>query len=218
MNLTSVSYKRYCVYSPRDPINLFMSLWDYSKLGDVYGMPLERYALADKSGRLADRKRVKLRLVGRNQMLFDFGLEPRHFDDEEAVRRKILEIDEAFDMVLMADRFEESVALLREALCWTHEDVSYLKLNARQGGKKTPPLSAAARRALRHWLRADFMLYDHFRNKFDGLVAGKGGRWMRRETEILSATNKIVRDKCVIEEMEYAKLPKIYRVVQQNLH
>ena len=49
------------MYSPRDPIELFTSLWDYSKLGDVYGMPLERYALADKSGRLADRKRVKLR-------------------------------------------------------------------------------------------------------------------------------------------------------------
>ena len=41
---------------------------------------------------------------------------------------------------------------------------------------------------------------------------------MEREIEILSATNKIVREKCVIEEMEYSKLPKIYRVAQLNLH
>ena len=73
----------------RDPIDLFTSLWDYAKLGDVYRMPLERYALSDKTGSLADRKRIMLRHVGRNQMLFDFGLDPRHFDDEEMVRRKI---------------------------------------------------------------------------------------------------------------------------------
>ena len=56
-------------------------------------------------------------------------------------------------MVLIADRFEESVVLLREALCWTHEDVSYLKLNARRDGEKSP-LSDAARTALKDWLRA----------------------------------------------------------------
>ena len=79
--------------SLRDPIDLFTSLWDYAKLGEVYGMPLKRYALSEKSGRLADRKRIMLRHMGRNQMLFDFGLDPRHFDDEEMVKRKIEEID-----------------------------------------------------------------------------------------------------------------------------
>ena len=114
-------------------------------------------------------------------------------------------------MVLIADRFEESVVLLREALCWTHDDVSYLKLNARQGGKRSPPLSAAARSTLREWLRADFMLYDHFRGKFDDLVGGMSVSRMASEREILSATNKIVRDNCVIEEAEYSKLPEMYR-------
>ena len=56
------------------------------------------------------------------------------------------------------------------------------------------------------------MLYDHFRQKFDDLVADHSE--MTSEREVLSATNRIVRDKCVIEEAEYSKLPKIYRVVQ----
>ena len=33
------------------------------------------------------------------------------------------------------DRFEESVVLLRNALCWTYKDVAYLKLNAREGSR-----------------------------------------------------------------------------------
>ena len=115
-------------------------------------------------------------------------------------------------MVLIAERFEESIVMLRRALCWTQEDMSYLKLNARQqGGNKSPPLSEAARRALREWLRADFMLYEHFRKKLDDLVAGVGDGRMAEEREILSRTNKMVRDKCVIEEAEYSKLPRIYR-------
>ena len=55
------------ISSFRDPIDLFSSLWDYAKLGDLYRMPLERYALSDKTGRLADRNRRELRHVGRNQ-------------------------------------------------------------------------------------------------------------------------------------------------------
>ena len=85
-----------------------------------------------------------------------------------------------------------------------------MKLNARQVSKKSP-LSVAARSALKDWLRADFMLYDHFRRKFEDLVAGMTDSKMASEREILSATNKIVRDKCVIEEAEYSKLPEIYR-------
>ena len=51
----------------RDPIDLFTSLWDYAKLGAHYRMSLERYALSDKNGRLADRNRLMMRHVGRNQ-------------------------------------------------------------------------------------------------------------------------------------------------------
>ena len=49
-------------------------------------------------------------------MLFDFGLDPRHFDDDEMVRRKIEEIDDTFDMVLIAGRFEESIVLLKAGI------------------------------------------------------------------------------------------------------
>ncbi len=73
------------------------------------------------------------------------------------------EIDEAFDMVLIADRFAESVVLLREALCWSHGDVSYLKLNARQQGGKR---SRVASKVLSTTIKTHFRLFSTKYGKF----------------------------------------------------
>ena len=192
----------------RDPVELFSSLWDYVNLGKHYNMSLEDYALSDKMGRLRDRRVMKH--VGRNQMLFDFGLHPSHFDDPTKVSMKIRQVEEDFDLVLIADRFEESVVLLRNALCWTYKDVSYLKLNARQEGKKSA-LSEKARRALEEWLKSDYELYNHFREKFEKEVAKMGASKMATERQILAAANGKIRDTCVIGKAEYSALPVTYR-------
>lgn len=40
----------------RDPVELFVSLWDYLELGKKYGgISLEQYAMSDKKGTYADR-------------------------------------------------------------------------------------------------------------------------------------------------------------------
>ena len=64
----------------RDPVELFISLWDYSQLGNKYGgISLEEYAMLDKSGLYQDR--IHQGTLGRNQMLWDFGLNPEYFEN-----------------------------------------------------------------------------------------------------------------------------------------
>ena len=192
----------------RDPVELFSSLWDYMNLGKHYNMSLETYALSDKTGRLRDRRFMEH--VGRNQMLFDFGLHPYYFDNTAKVGEKIKQIEEDFDLVLISDRFEESVVLLKNALCWTYKDVSYLKLNARKEGKKSA-LSDKARKALEEWLKSDYKLYSHFSKKFEKEVARMGASKMATERQILSAANRKIRDMCVIDKAENSELPATYR-------
>ncbi len=192
----------------RDPVEQFASLWDYAKLGWHYNATLEEYALAPKRGKFVDRR--ALSNLGHNQMLFDFGLGRRYLDDEEAIAAKIEDIDRTFDLVLVAERFEESMLLLRDALCWTFEDVSYLKLNMRQEKKKSR-LSGAARASLRKWLRGDYELYDHFVAKFDSEVARFGAGRMDRELRTLAAANANIREKCVSRVVDNSKLPETYR-------
>ena len=92
-------------------------------MGTLLGISLEDYALLpEKVGRFADR--VKTGNLGQNQMLWDFGLELGHLANETAVRAKIDEIDANFDLVMVAERFDESIILLRDELCWTYQDVA----------------------------------------------------------------------------------------------
>ncbi|KAH7931740.1 hypothetical protein HPB49_026102 [Dermacentor silvarum] len=89
-------------------------------------------ALVDRSvmGLLA-RTRTRSKL-GFNQMSFDLGLEPAQFGNTSAVRRFIKELDATFDLVMVAERMNESLVLLKDLFCWDTDDVVVFKLNARQ--------------------------------------------------------------------------------------
>ena len=150
----------------RDPVDLFESLWSYSSMSAYYHMDLEAFALAPKTGHLATRA---YRNLGRNQMLWDAGLPASAMDNATAVRAKIDEMEDTFGLVMMAERFDESMVLLRDFLCWDFGDVVNFKLNARKEGKKQS-LSPGARAALREYLAADYRLYDHFKATFEARV------------------------------------------------
>merc|ERR550519_2311328 len=116
-------------------------------------MDLETFALAKKEGILRNRA---FKNLGRNQMLWDAGLPARLMDNETAVSEKIAEMENTFDLVMIADRFDESMILLKDLLCWDYRDVVNFKLNARKDSKKIS-LTAEARAALREYLAADYL-------------------------------------------------------------
>ena len=76
-------------------------------------------------------------------MLLDFGLNFQEVlnkssidKDEkgaiELVKNKVNEINNDFELVLLADDdyFNDSIILLKNALCWQYEDMVNLKLNS----------------------------------------------------------------------------------------
>ena len=50
-------------------------------MGGWYKVSLEEYACASKVGRLMDRRRYSH--VGRNQMMWDLGMQPEDFENDE---------------------------------------------------------------------------------------------------------------------------------------
>lgn len=46
-------------------------------------------------------------------------------------------MDKIFDLVMITDRFEESIVLLRDLLCMSDEDVIYLALKVRRETQST---------------------------------------------------------------------------------
>ena len=67
-----------------------------------------------------------------NAQLKMFGVSLRDMERREKVLSKLAEIDDHFDLVMLQDRFDESLVLLADAPCWDLEDVVTLKLNSRQ--------------------------------------------------------------------------------------
>ena len=99
-------------------------------------------------------------------MMWEFGLNSASFDNAIAIKEKIDEIDSTFDLVLLKEKFDESIILLKDLLCWDYSDVTSLTLNAHDPKTKSK-LSGIARQKLQHWMHADYQLYNHFKSKFE---------------------------------------------------
>ena len=100
--------------------------------------------------------------------------------------------------------------LLKELLCWDLDDVTYVKMNAQLSNKKSS-LSPEAMAELRKWLSADYMLYDHFRVKFQESVESFGQKRMSREVERLRVSNEALASSCGFKAVDSAGLPKEFR-------
>ena len=71
-------------------------------------------------------------------------------NDQEKIENKIKEIDETFDLILLADNdyFNDSIVLLKDALCWEYKDMINFQLNSKNE-KLVTSLSPRAYKALK---------------------------------------------------------------------
>ena len=82
---------------------------------------------------------------------------------------KIREVEAGFQLVMLAERFPESLVLLASTLCWDLQDVTSLKLNGRSAERRQE-LGNVTRQQLREFQRGDTLLYDHFAKLFEQRV------------------------------------------------
>ncbi|XP_070845421.1 galactosylceramide sulfotransferase [Chaetodon trifascialis] len=132
----------------------------------------------------------------KNLLFFDFGFDNNLEADDPRVMRDIHNLAKQFDLVLIAEYFEESLILLKDTLCWTMEDILYFKLNARKRSsvsQLTPELRAKARQ----WNGADWRLYQHFNATFWARVEAFGRERMKEEVKELRRRNAEMKAICI---------------------
>ena len=56
-------------------------------------------------------------------------------NNDTAIRNKIKSYYKEFDLVLIAERFDESLIVMKNFLCWDMQDILYLKVKFRSSEK-----------------------------------------------------------------------------------
>lgn len=124
-----------------------------------------------------------------NVLAFDFGLDNNIAADatdfEKQASMAIAAIERDFHLILISEYFEESMILLRHALCWSLEDVVSFKLNSRSERSRRSLLPATAEN-IKRWNALDWRIYLHFNTTFWHKVESLVGQaQMRQETHQL---------------------------------
>ncbi|KAL1474498.1 hypothetical protein MTO96_037929, partial [Rhipicephalus appendiculatus] len=113
----------------RRPDSLFESLYTYCDIGKAFKRNLTMFARDRKSTGYLSRHRVKGKRIGFNQMSFDLGFSGP-FDSEQAVAMFVKKTASSFHLVMLVDKFDESMVLLKHLLCWNTTDMAALKINS----------------------------------------------------------------------------------------
>lgn len=191
----------------RDPVDCYESNYVYMGLKKVYKMDINQYAAKKVS--LNPRRNPKA-IIGKNQMIWDLGLDHNDMENTSTVKNYIKNLDTMFHHVIIQEYFDESLVILAKQLCWKLEDMSYLKLNARIK-EEISVITNSSRLVLRKWLQADYLLYEHFKNKFLKTAEKYGKSKLAKNTAKLRILNENLMKKCVVEVSDNKKLEGEFR-------
>ncbi|GFR80248.1 galactose-3-O-sulfotransferase 3 [Elysia marginata] len=172
----------------RDPLQQTLSALTY--FTHVFQKPelkagLDRYRDAPLEGFLGhpeqfyDPSQGAARSYINNRMSVDLGFDLRDFETSKKniskIRAFLDKLEKQFDLILIADYFDESMVLLRRILNWGMKDVMYLEVNTAAGNDKgfqdsnlnqRPFLNSTTMLAFRNWAAIDYALYNHFLTVF----------------------------------------------------
>ncbi|XP_006817292.1 galactosylceramide sulfotransferase-like [Saccoglossus kowalevskii] len=106
----------------------------------------------------------KLRKRLHNGQLYGLGCDDDNCNDQTSIEKKILELEQQFDLVMITEYMDESMVLLKQLMCWKDDDVIYKSMKV--VGNNNPPITEHMNRIISKWNSADVQLYIHFNRTF----------------------------------------------------
>jgi len=185
----------------RDPVDIFISAWYYYKLENRYQMTLDQFSSASEE---ITKRKPGSGYIGANQILTDFSVYNIYDNDE--VMAKVHEVENTFHLVLIVEKFQESLILMKDLLCWDIKEIKNLKINTRKETKETE-VSQETRNNLKKIMAPDYKFYDHFKEILDRKINKYGIKQMKKDLVDLEEINKEVTEKCNFTLSDNKDLP-----------
>ncbi|XP_062328849.1 galactose-3-O-sulfotransferase 2 isoform X1 [Osmerus eperlanus] len=186
----------------RNPVDMMESVFMYYKSSPAF---VKSKDLDDFLGNGSSHFNMSLpgNHYARNLLSYDFGFDNNIAADDPGLVKMasnvITAIQHDFQLILISEYFDESMILLKYALCWSLDDVVSFRLNSRnQGSRRT--LSSLTADKIRTWNALDWRVYLHFNATFwrrvDILV---GRKEMKREVAQLQERRAQLTRTCLKE-------------------
>ncbi|KAL7849455.1 hypothetical protein SRHO_G00210780 [Serrasalmus rhombeus] len=138
----------------------------------------------------------------RNLLTFDFGMDSSPPASKAELDQRstalIAAVESNFHLILISEYFDESMILLKHALCWTLEDIVSFRLNSRSE-KSRHKLSPELAELVKQWSSLDWRLYQHFNATFWRRIDTMLGRAkLQEEVELLRARRAELEQTCLL--------------------
>lgn len=146
----------------------------------------------------------------KNYMSFDLGFNHENNTDEY-VRHAISKMESDFKFVMITDRYEESMILLKNMLCLDYDDIVYLPLKVRTDNDRKR-ISAETAAKIKKWNRLDTAIYEYFSRRFEQMTIDYGKEKLASEVQILREKLKDVEARCVEDYDSQSLKPWIKRI------
>ncbi|NXP76638.1 G3ST2 sulfotransferase, partial [Ramphastos sulfuratus] len=190
----------------RNPIPLLESSYVYYKdavpafrfskdVNEYLASPMKYYHWVDN----------KKNMYARNIMWYDFGYDNNAGVSKRYVQAVLNEIEQNFHLILIAEYFDESMILLRHALCWDLDDVVYFKLNSRSQDT-VQTLTPESEEQIKAWCSLDWQLYLHFNHTFWRTIEKTIGlKDLEKEVNHLRMRQKELMQTCLSDQEAVGK-------------
>ncbi len=196
----------------RDPVDMFASM--YMHTGLEFAMKADLDEFADDYAGVSVKRSARAK-VGQNNLLWSLGVAHDQTTDQTVSGAKIREVQEKFGLVMVRDKFDESLVLLADMFCWPLEDMVYIKQNQRIE-KVVEEVSNYTRKILSKWLEEDYrvrhgffserfpifislQLYNHFLFELERKIIAYGRERMARDVERLRELSAELVRQCVVK-------------------
>ncbi|XP_063609536.1 galactose-3-O-sulfotransferase 3-like [Penaeus indicus] len=196
------------VATVREPAARFESMWYYRQYDKILGITLSAFINASQR---TPKQNAKLNMIANY-----FGVkDPRDDVPEGEVLSKAKWLNDSFDLVMVAERFDESLVLLKHLMCWNTEDVAYVQARVRRPMYRAE-LSEAQKDRLRQLNRQDVLLYKFFTEIFEEKVKAFGEERMQREVEELRQASARLIDDCGAKLTGSRRTEKTWKVTNDS--
>lgn len=149
----------------------------------------------------------------RNSMAHDLGwyratnYSTKHDSDPSRIAAWVAELEQTLDLVMLVERLDEGLLLLRELLGLALVEIVYLpiKTSTEEHSEATPQFPTPQQeRELQSGLQVDTALYDHFSTRFDSqwLAALAARPSLEADLDTLRCLNARLAEDCACQQPE----------------